>query len=96
MKKILPCPDKPGMGTVAAETGKGKCLIGVEETKDGQPTGKTLAYEFHGNYQGLLQFILKCESEYGKQALLPMEEMEVENQCGYIFKGSTNQMTYIE
>ena len=73
-----------------------KCLIGVEETKDGQPTGKTLAYEFHGNYQGLIQFILACEAEYGKQALLPMEEMEVENQCGYIFKGSTNQMTYIE
>lgn len=72
-----------------------KCLIGVEETKDGQPTGKTLAYEFHGNYQGLIQFILACESEYGKMALLPMEEMEVENQCGYIFKGSTNQMTYI-
>lgn len=73
-----------------------KCLIGVEETKDGQPTGKTLAYEFHGNYQGLIQFVLACEQAYGKQALLPMEEMEVENQCGYIFKGSTNQMTYID
>lgn len=72
-----------------------KCLIGVEETKDGQPTGKTLAYEFHGNYQGLIQFILACEAEYGKQAILPLEEMEIENQCGYIFKGSTNQMTYI-
>ena len=72
-----------------------KCLIGVEEKEDGQPTGRTLAYEFHGNYQGLIQFVLACEAEYGKQALLPLEEMEVENQCGYIFKGSTNQMTYI-
>ena len=72
-----------------------KCLIGVEESRDGQPTGKTLAYEFHGNYQGIIQFILACEKEYGKQALLPLEEMEIENQCGYIFKGSTNQMTYI-
>lgn len=72
-----------------------KCLIGVEEFQDGQPTGKTLAYEFHGNYQGIVQFILACEREYGRQALLPLEEMEIENQCGYIFKGSTNQLTYI-
>lgn len=25
-----------------------------------------------------------------------MEEMEIENQCGYIFKGSTNQIKYID
>lgn len=73
-----------------------KCLIGVEEKHEGEPTGRTLAYEFHGNYQGLIQFVLACEETYGKEALLPMEEMEVENQCGYIFKGSTNQMEYIE
>jgi hypothetical protein len=28
--------------------------------------------------------------------MLPLEEMEIENQCGYIFKGSTNQMEYIK
>lgn len=28
--------------------------------------------------------------------MLPLEEMEIENQCGYIFKGSTNQMEYID
>ena len=74
-----------------------KCLVGVDElTPDGEKTGKTLAYEFHGNYQGIIQFILSCEKEYGKSAMLPLEEMEIENQCGYIFKGSTNQITYIE
>lgn len=49
-----------------------------------------------GTWKGLIQFVLACEEAYGKEALLPMEEMEVENQCGYIFKGSTNQMEYIE
>lgn len=73
-----------------------KCLIGVEEVVDGTKTGKTLAYEFHGNYQGIIQFLLAAEKEYGKHALLPIEEAEIENQCGYIFKGSTNQLIYIE
>lgn len=73
-----------------------KCLVGVEETEHGERTGRTLAYEFHGNYQGIIQFLLACEREYGRKALLPLEEMELENQCGYIFKGSTNQMTYID
>lgn len=74
-----------------------KCLVGVDEmTPNGDKTGKTPAYEFHGNYQGIIQFILSCEKEYGKSVMLPLEEIEIENQCGYIFKGSTNQITYIE
>lgn len=73
-----------------------KCLVGMEEVVDGERTGKILAREFHGNYQGIIQFILACEREYGKQAVLPLEEVEIENQCGYIFKNSTNQLTYIE
>ena len=73
-----------------------KCLIGVDEVVDGVRTGKTLAYEFHGNYQGIIQFILAAEKAYSKSGLLPIEEAEIENQCGYIFKGSTNQLTYIE
>lgn len=73
-----------------------KCLIGVEEKDGGEPTGRTLAYEFHGNFQGVIQFVLACEAAFGKEAMLPMEEMELENQCGYIFKGSTNQLEYID
>ena len=73
-----------------------KCLIGLDEVVDGIRTGKMLAYEFHGNYQGIIRFILAAEKEYGKSCLLPIEEAEIENQCGYIFKGSTNQLTYIE
>lgn len=73
-----------------------KCLIGIEEVVEGEKTGKILAREFHGNYQGIIQFISACEQRFGKRALLPLEEVEIENQCGYIFKGSTNQLTYIE
>lgn len=72
-----------------------KCLIGFEETENGEPTGRIAAREFHGNYQGIIQFIQMCEREYGKKDILPIEEVEIENQCGYIFKGSTNQLNYI-
>lgn len=50
-------------------------------------------YPFH--YQGIINFVLACEIEYGKSAILPIEDVEIENQCGYIFKDSTNQLKYI-
>lgn len=72
-----------------------KCLIGIPEIYNGLPTGKVLAREFHGNYQGIITFLLKCESEFGKDKMLPIEEVEIENQCGYIIKGSNNKLIYI-
>ena len=72
-----------------------KCLIGIEEVIEGEHTGRIIAREFHGNYQGIIQFILECEQKYGKANILPIEDAEIENQCGYIFKGSTNQLMYI-
>ena len=73
-----------------------KCLVGVNETIDGIPTGRVMAREFHGNYQNIIQFLLLCERQYGKDTMLPIEDVEIENQCGYIFKNSTNQIKYIE
>lgn len=74
-----------------------KCLIGIDEIdEEGRPTGKMLAYEFHGSYMYIVEFMYIAQKEFGKDKMLPLEEMEIENQCGYIFKGSTNQMTYIE
>lgn len=74
-----------------------KCLIGVaEKDENDEPTGRILAHEFHGNYQGIIQFIVACENRFSKSRMLPIEEVEIENQCGYIFKGSTNQLIYIE
>lgn len=73
-----------------------KCLIGIEERdEEGNPTGKNKAYEFHGSYMYIVEFMTIAEQTFGKRNMLPLEEMEIENQCGYIFKGSTNQMEYI-
>ena len=74
-----------------------KCLIGIPETnKEGIPTGRKLAREFQGNYQGIVNFISKCELTYGKDAILPITDVEIENRCGYVFKGSTNRLEYID
>lgn len=73
-----------------------KCLIGVEEKdEDGKLTGRILAREFHGGYQYLAQFLSQCETDFGKEDILPIEDVSVENQCGYIFTDSTNQIKYI-
>ena len=73
-----------------------KCLIGIEERdEEGNPTGRMKAFEFHGSYMYIVEFMTLAEKTFGKQNMLPLEEMEIENQCGYIFKGSTNQMEYI-
>lgn len=41
-------------------------------------------------------FISKCELTYGKDAILPITDVEIENRCGYVFKGSTNRLEYID
>ena len=73
-----------------------KCLIGYDEIESGLPTGKTVAREFHGNYSCLIQAIEAWEQAFGRTVMLPIEEVQIENQCGYIFRGSTNQIKYIE
>lgn len=66
-----------------------KCLISVDEN------GRDRAYEFHGSYLGIAEFIAACETAYGKDSILPIEDVEVENRCGYVFKNSTNVIKYI-
>ena len=73
-----------------------KCLIGIPETAGGEPTGKVLAREFHGNYSCLIEVMEKWEKAFGRERMLPIEEVTIENQCGYIFNGSTNQIKYID
>ena len=73
-----------------------KCLIGMPEHVDGVLTGKRLAREFHGNYNYIIQFLLLCEKEYKKENILPIEDVVIEKQCGFIFKDSTNMIDYIE
>ena len=69
-----------------------KCLIGIEE----QESGRVLAREFHGNYSCIIEAIESWENVFGREAMLPIEGVTIENQCGYIFHGSTNQIKYID
>jgi hypothetical protein len=48
------------------------------------------------NYSCLIQAIEAWEKAFGRTAMLPIEEVQIENQCGYIFRESTNQIKYIE
>ena len=36
-----------------------------------------------------------AEKAYGKQNILPIEDVTLIEQCGFIFKDSTNQIMYI-
>lgn len=72
-----------------------KCLIGIKEIRKGKPTGKMLAREFHGNYGSIIQFLYKCEKEVGRENFLPLECVEIEDRCGYVFRDSTNLIDYI-
>ena len=74
-----------------------KCLIGTPEVnkETGELTGSTLAFEFHGNYQGIIRWIRELERIYPNKEFLPIEDARVVNECGYIFEGSTNQLKYI-
>ena len=74
-----------------------KMLIGMPEvTADGELTGKTIAREVHGGMMGIVAWMVEAEKEYGKKNLLPLEDVRIVDECGYIFEGSTNQMEYIE
>jgi len=69
-----------------------KCLIGIKE----ESSGRYLAREFHGNYQNIIESVISWEQMKGKENILPIEDVTIENSCGYIFVGSTNQITYID
>lgn len=74
-----------------------KLLLSMEElSAEGTPTGRVLVREMHGDYAGIYTYLRQVEKVYGKANILPIEEAEIVNQCGYIFKGSTNQMQYYE
>jgi len=73
-----------------------KCLVGIPELDIlNVPTGRFLAREFHGGYTGILNWITLVEKEFSKDSILPIEDVEIENQSGFIFKDSTNQIKYI-
>lgn len=85
------------------QNGKGqdnwvKLLIAYDEyDADGMATGRKAMCEMHGDYRGIHAYLRALERTYGgKSVFLPIEDAEIVNSCGYIFRGSTNQMHYIE
>lgn len=68
-----------------------KLLVGIAE-----PDGRVRAGEIHGCFQWLVQFLWEAEQQFGKEQILPIEDAVIENQCGYIFADSTNQIKYFE
>lgn len=73
-----------------------KALIGILETdpETGTATGRIRAYEYHGNYQGIIRWLR--ELEQSGMEFLPIEDARIVNECGYIYEGSTNQIQFIE
>jgi len=57
---------------------------------------KILIREVHGDYKGIYSYLLECEKEYKKEDILPLTNVRITNQCGYIFEGSTNQVKTLE
>ena len=73
-----------------------KALIGIPETdkETGRQTGRIRAYEYHGNYQGIIRWLRELEKT--GVSFLPIEDARIVNECGYIYEGSTNQILFIE
>lgn len=71
-----------------------KCLVGL--TKDVSKSRKEVrVYEFHGNFQYLMRYLLEIEKKLSREDFLPITDCSIEDRCGYIFKGSTKVIDYI-
>ena len=69
-----------------------KMLIGIPSED-----GRVQAREVHGSYQYIVEFLAQAEKLMGgKSAIIPIENVVIQNQCGYIFKNSTNQLQFID
>lgn len=71
------------------------------EMRDGRkpvisPQLKSVSNYIDVSLDDIVNFISKCELTYGKDAILPITDVEIENRCGYVFKGSTNRLEYID
>jgi hypothetical protein len=69
-----------------------KCLISFID----KGTNRRVMREFHGSYQGLVDFHVKAEQQFTKDQMLPMTQMWLINQCGYIYGGSSKMLTEID
>lgn len=70
----------------------------VTLTKHNRPKDKEYAWEFHGDYQGLIAYLQKLEEVFDGDSsqFLPITKAEIIKDGEYIFKGSTNKIRYIQ
>ena len=74
-----------------------RMLIGIPEFgEDGLPTGNVRRFVFKTEAVGMVQFMMKIDAVVKKTGHnpCPIEECEIENVCGYMFKDSTNREYY--
>jgi hypothetical protein len=69
-----------------------KCLISFRDPR----SHRRLMREYHGGYQGLVDFHAKVQQTYSKDEILPLAKVRVHNACGYIYVGSSNMQTECE
>ena len=74
-----------------------KCLISFPEVDEaGYLTNRICVRVFHGYYKYIIQYIVECEKQFPNRSFLPIEDCEVEENCGFILKGSTNMAYYLD
>lgn len=75
-----------------------KCVIGFPEVdkNTGELTGREEAREYHGSLQGIIRWFCELEKAFPGRAFMPIEDGVIVNECGYIYKGSTNRINYID
>jgi len=73
-----------------------RLLVGVpEKDDDGNPTGNYLRYCLKTEAGAMVQFMeLARQAIERGEARLPFDNVELENACGYMFKGSTEREMY--
>lgn len=73
-----------------------RLVVGIRETReDGTPTGNYLRYCIKTEADAIVQFIELARQEIDKgNARLPFDNVELENSCGYMFKGTTDRELY--
>jgi hypothetical protein len=73
-----------------------KMLVGCSETgADGNPTGRYLRYQVKTEAEAVVQFMARVKEEIDAgRARLPLDNAELENAGGFMFKGSTDREMY--
>jgi len=73
-----------------------RLMVGMPELDEsGEPTGKYLRYVVKTEADAIVQFMeLARNAIDGVTVRLPFNNVEIENACGYMFKGSTDREIY--